>query len=1087
MPTDTSQKQYYAFLSYRHADNREEGRCWATWLHQAIETYQVPPELVGKPNQLGEKIPERIYPVFRDEEELSTDSSLSDAIVRALDRSRFLLVLCSPNAVLSPYVAQEIDHFKACGGSARIIAVILDGEPNASWDLAKRDDGYAATDECFPLPLQFEYNEAGERTEQRAEPIAADFRTDLDGRSEQGWTSNEAYRRHLKRRGTASGQEIQKKVEAYQQQRHLMVLKIIAGILAVPLGELTRRDQQHQLALQQQRARKLRYWLGAMTVLAVLAVCAGVLAFFQRQAAIESEMVAREQRDSALETQSRFLTDLARQAMSEGHYDRALLLALNASPGLYGGERPSIDNHQVLYQAAVQQNKIAILGNDDQVTYAGISPDGRTIVTASREGEARVWDALSGEKRHQLTQAGAIYSASFSSDGRRIALASADGNTSVWDLHTGARGYGTKLASSAILARLSPDGNRLLSASLEGDASIVSVDSGDTLSRLDHGRALVNHAVFGPDGHLLVTATQDGALRVFDSRSGEILTGYRQDWPFVSVQFDSAGQRLLARADRHVFLFRVNRTGELTLIDVLGRSTRITDASFSLDGSLLAISAKDGDVTLHSTLSGKQPLPPLKHESAVLSVGFSGAHTLVTGTQSGHIRFWDTTTGQPGHSIDADQPVSQVEFGLAESALLTRSPGNSVTLWNPAAGRPTQSASVAGGARTLALSDDAGLIALGSAAGGVALWRVPSNEPLVEMPLHSQPVVSLKFDPTGRLLLSAADDGELRLLSLSNLAQSGSLASAALLDSTALDGTGRVSHVQFSADGEYLAIASTNGLVRLWQTKSPQLLAEFGHESGQRVRSSGFDTSSTRLVTCGDDSTVRVWDIRREESVHTFRHDDDVTNCSFSPDGNWVASSSWDGSARLWPLGHNEQGGWTLEHDAAVEHVAFRADGKALVTVSQAGTARLWSLADRTLIATYPHPGAYHASFSPDGARLVTTSRSGTVKLWSTTNATLLETFSHEGIVQPALLDRGGDRLAVVSEDFTALLWPLLDYRDGLVEAAISRLPANRTCLKPVERERYFLNELTPGAWRDRGCLQYAGDNKSMSGSESAK
>ena len=42
------QKKYYAFISYRHADNKQQGRQWATWLHQAIETYEVPKELVGQ-------------------------------------------------------------------------------------------------------------------------------------------------------------------------------------------------------------------------------------------------------------------------------------------------------------------------------------------------------------------------------------------------------------------------------------------------------------------------------------------------------------------------------------------------------------------------------------------------------------------------------------------------------------------------------------------------------------------------------------------------------------------------------------------------------------------------------------------------------------------------------------------------------------------------------------------------------------------------------------------------------------------------------------------------------------------------------
>lgn len=56
--------KYHAFISYRHADNKEDGRRWASWLHQALETYQVPEELAGSVNGRGDVIPDRIFPIF---------------------------------------------------------------------------------------------------------------------------------------------------------------------------------------------------------------------------------------------------------------------------------------------------------------------------------------------------------------------------------------------------------------------------------------------------------------------------------------------------------------------------------------------------------------------------------------------------------------------------------------------------------------------------------------------------------------------------------------------------------------------------------------------------------------------------------------------------------------------------------------------------------------------------------------------------------------------------------------------------------------------------------------------------------------
>lgn len=50
-------KKYMAFISYIHADNRQESRKWADWLHHALETLEIPQDLIGQKNQRGEIIP----------------------------------------------------------------------------------------------------------------------------------------------------------------------------------------------------------------------------------------------------------------------------------------------------------------------------------------------------------------------------------------------------------------------------------------------------------------------------------------------------------------------------------------------------------------------------------------------------------------------------------------------------------------------------------------------------------------------------------------------------------------------------------------------------------------------------------------------------------------------------------------------------------------------------------------------------------------------------------------------------------------------------------------------------------------------
>ncbi|WP_395751214.1 toll/interleukin-1 receptor domain-containing protein [Prosthecobacter sp.] len=263
--TDRLKREYWCFISYRHADNKEPGRQWATWLHQTLETYEVPADLVGTKNQRGDVIPERIFPVFRDEEELPADASLSTPIEAALQNSRFLVVLCSPNAVRSSFVADEILRFKQLGKQDRILAAILYGEPTMATNMER---------ECFPKPLRHAIDESGQLIEKLAEPIAADFRLHDGG---QGWTSPAAYRDVLKAAGMPD-KAANEQVNVYMRQQNLMLLKIVAGVLGVPLGVLTARDKAYQIEKQKQRAKVLRRWLTAVSGLAVAALIAGVLA-----------------------------------------------------------------------------------------------------------------------------------------------------------------------------------------------------------------------------------------------------------------------------------------------------------------------------------------------------------------------------------------------------------------------------------------------------------------------------------------------------------------------------------------------------------------------------------------------------------------------------------------------------------------------------------------------------------------------------------------------------------------------------------------------------------------------------------------
>lgn len=162
-----SENKYWAFLSYSHKDEK-----WAVWLHHALETYSIPRKLVGR--KVGSHtIPSRLVPIFRDRDELSVDADLSGRIKLALSQARFLIVICSPNAVRSKNVNEEISVFKQLGRERQVLCLIVDGKPHASEE----------ADECFAESLLYRIDSHGNRAPETIEPIAADARKGKDGKT----------------------------------------------------------------------------------------------------------------------------------------------------------------------------------------------------------------------------------------------------------------------------------------------------------------------------------------------------------------------------------------------------------------------------------------------------------------------------------------------------------------------------------------------------------------------------------------------------------------------------------------------------------------------------------------------------------------------------------------------------------------------------------------------------------------------------------------------------------------------------------------------------------------------------------------
>ncbi|MBW4635679.1 MAG: PD40 domain-containing protein [Iphinoe sp. HA4291-MV1] len=224
----------------------------------------------------------------------------------------------------------------------------------------------------------------------------------------------------------------------------------------------------------------------------------------------------------------------------------------------------------------------------------------------------------------------------------------------------------------------------------------------------------------------------------------------------------------------------------------------------------------------------------------------------------------------------------------------------------------------------------------------------------------------------------------------------------------------------------------------IWGNTNPQMQAEMRSTLGQAVywtrernrleghkdviQSVSFSPDGQMLATASYDNTVKLW--RSDGSLITTLegHTQPVMSISFSRDGQMFASGSLDGTVRLW----NRNGKlirFFKTDNNSVFSVRFSPDGKTIATGNEDKTAKLWGIDGRLLKTLEGHRGLVRqVSFSSDGNRIVTVSDDKTVKLWSW-DGKLLKTLDNSDFIASADFSPDSQILATASLDKTVKLW----------------------------------------------------------------
>ncbi|EDO47633.1 predicted protein [Nematostella vectensis] len=235
---------------------------------------------------------------------------------------------------------------------------------------------------------------------------------------------------------------------------------------------------------------------------------------------------------------------------------------------------------------------------------------------------------------------------------------------------------------------------------------------------------------------------------------------------------------------------------------------------------------------------------------------------------------------------------------------------------------------------------------------------------------------------------------------------------------------GAVYCCKFSSDSSKVVSCGTDNHVKVWDSQSGrQLLSISGH--GDVVNCCAFSHDDSRIISCSADQTVKIWDASSGEGVLCFvGHTQEVFSCSFSPDDTKAVSCSADRTVKVWDSKTGVCYHVYMAHTDIVRWCCFSPDGGKVASCSDDNTVRIWEASsgeDLCLLDDHTSSVSF-CCFMNQGESVVTVC-SNCIKVWSCSSGEQTWVYNSSSTCLSLAFSPDDSIVAMGFSDTTVQLW----------------------------------------------------------------